>query len=45
MPAAGLIDELRLAIALVVGGGRRLFPGGGAPAGARPRVLWSWSRR
>ncbi|MGW0931197.1 dihydrofolate reductase family protein [Streptomyces sp. NPDC002644] len=34
--AAGLVDELRLAIApVVVGGGRRLFPDGGAPAGLR----------
>lgn len=34
--AAGLIDELRLAIApVVVGGGRRLFPDGGTPAGLR----------
>ncbi|WP_425827839.1 dihydrofolate reductase family protein [Streptomyces fractus] len=35
--AAGLVDELRLAIApVVVGRGRRLFPEGGAPAGLRP---------
>ncbi|GAA3092736.1 dihydrofolate reductase family protein [Streptomyces rectiviolaceus] len=34
--AAGLIDELRLAIApVIVGGGRRLLPDGGAPAGLR----------
>ncbi|MFD3937379.1 dihydrofolate reductase family protein [Streptomyces sp. NPDC058611] len=34
--AAGLIDELRLAIApVVVGNGRRLFPDSGAPAGLR----------
>jgi dihydrofolate reductase len=34
--AAGLVDELRLAIApVVVGGGRRLFPDGGTPAGLR----------
>ncbi|MGI5196408.1 dihydrofolate reductase family protein [Streptomyces sp. CA-288835] len=34
--AAGLIDELRLAIApVVVGTGRRLFPDGGTPAGFR----------
>ncbi|HSA49206.1 MAG TPA: dihydrofolate reductase family protein [Yinghuangia sp.] len=34
--AAGLIDELRLAIApVVVGHGRRLFPDGGTPAGLR----------
>jgi len=32
--AAGLVDELRLMIApVVVGGGRRLFPDNGAPAG------------
>jgi len=32
--AAGLVDELRLMIApVVVGGGRRLFPENGAPAG------------
>ncbi|MFI6283855.1 dihydrofolate reductase family protein [Streptomyces sp. NPDC051018] len=37
LPAAGLIDELRLAIApVVVGSGRRLFPDGGTPAGLRP---------
>ncbi|MDQ8705341.1 dihydrofolate reductase family protein [Streptomyces sp. LHD-70] len=34
--AAGLVDELRLAIApVVVGQGRRLLPEGGAPAGLR----------
>lgn len=34
--AAGLVDELRLAIApVVVGGGRRLFPDSGTPAGLR----------
>ncbi|MEU6676147.1 dihydrofolate reductase family protein [Streptomyces sp. NPDC046925] len=34
--AAGLIDELRLAIApVIVGEGRRLLPDGGAPAGLR----------
>ena len=34
--AAGLIDEIRLAIApVVVGTGRRLFPESGAPAGLR----------
>lgn len=34
--AAGLVDELRLMIApVVVGGGRRLFPHNGAPAGLR----------
>ncbi|MFE9726974.1 dihydrofolate reductase family protein [Streptomyces sp. NPDC005794] len=34
--AAGLVDELRLAIApVVVGSGRRLFPDGGTPAGLR----------
>ncbi|MEU5950841.1 dihydrofolate reductase family protein [Streptomyces sp. NPDC047525] len=34
--AAGLIDELRLAIApVIVGSGRRLLPDGGAPAGLR----------
>ncbi|MFJ8073863.1 dihydrofolate reductase family protein [Streptomyces sp. NPDC096176] len=36
LPAAGLIDELRLAIApVVVGSGRHLFPDGGTPAGLR----------
>ncbi|MFD7297365.1 dihydrofolate reductase family protein [Streptomyces sp. NPDC059897] len=35
--AAGLVDQLRLAIApVVVGRGRRLFPDGGTPAGLRP---------
>jgi dihydrofolate reductase len=34
--AAGLIDTMRMVIApVVVGGGRRLFPEGGAPAGLR----------
>ncbi|MEU3878893.1 dihydrofolate reductase family protein [Streptomyces californicus] len=34
--AAGLVDELRLAIApVVLGEGRRLFPDGGAPTGLR----------
>ncbi|MFF4248071.1 dihydrofolate reductase family protein [Streptomyces sp. NPDC001822] len=34
--AAGLVDEIRLAVApVVVGGGRRLFPDGGTPAGLR----------
>ncbi|MBQ0868673.1 dihydrofolate reductase family protein [Streptomyces sp. A73] len=34
--AAGLIDELRLMVApVVVGGGRRLFPDSGVPAGLR----------
>lgn len=34
--AAGLVDELRLAIApVVVGAGRRLLPDGGAPLGLR----------
>ena len=35
MLVAGLIDELRLLIAPVVGSGRRLFPEAGAPAGLR----------
>ncbi|MFJ9342729.1 dihydrofolate reductase family protein [Streptomyces sp. NPDC101733] len=36
MLAAGLIDELRLAIApVVVGSGRRLFPDGATPVGLR----------
>jgi dihydrofolate reductase len=36
MLAAGLVDELRLAVApVVVGQGRRLFPDGGTPAGLR----------
>ncbi|MEB8342541.1 dihydrofolate reductase family protein [Streptomyces endophyticus] len=35
--AAGLVDQLRLAIApVVVGRGRRLFPADGTPAGLRP---------
>ena len=35
--AAGLVDQLRLAIApVVVGRGRRLFPDGGTPAGLHP---------
>ena len=35
--AAGLVDEVRLAIApVVVGGGRRLFPDGAAPVALRP---------
>ncbi|MGP3775117.1 dihydrofolate reductase family protein [Streptomyces sp. SDT5-1] len=35
--AAGLVDQLRLAIApVVVGRGRRLFPEGSTPAGLRP---------
>ncbi|MFF3492751.1 dihydrofolate reductase family protein [Streptomyces sp. NPDC002795] len=35
--AAGLVDQLRLAIApVVVGRGRRLFPEHGTPAGLRP---------
>ncbi|WP_327113606.1 dihydrofolate reductase family protein [Streptomyces sp. NBC_01341] len=34
--AAGLVDEIRLAIApVVVGSGRRLFPDGGTPVGLR----------
>ncbi|MFD6426558.1 dihydrofolate reductase family protein [Streptomyces sp. NPDC060198] len=34
--AAGLVDEVRLAVApVVVGGGRRLFPDGGTPVGLR----------
>ncbi|WP_049568629.1 dihydrofolate reductase family protein [Streptomyces sp. SBT349] len=34
--AAGLVDELRLMVApVVVGGGRRLFPADGVPAGLR----------
>ncbi|ANY06066.1 dihydrofolate reductase family protein [Pseudonocardia sp. HH130630-07] len=36
--AAGVVDELRLAVApVVVGSGRRLFPEDGAPAGLRLR--------
>lgn len=42
MLAAGLIDEVRLAIApVVVGAGRRLFPEGSAPTGLRVRQSWT----